>query len=316
MDLIYMSDFDEEIGVLKDYELDFDTADKKDFVLKCSLSGTILNIGYIGYIPGTEYGGKIEGRKIDTKNNRITYSGRNWRGILASKIIEPPNGDDYLEVTGAVSTIATTLLTTAGINTFFTVTATAATVTAYKFPRYITLYEGLTRLAVEAGLVVSLAYSDSGIVISFPAQTDYSSTVEYSQDYNADFILEDKQGGVNHLVCLGSGQLSARDVLHLYVQEDGTIDITPYYTGIYDISDVLDYPNAESSADLEAAGRKKLAEAKNKKTFSLSVEDLDLKIGDIVGARDRITNTEMTAEVTNIIVKIKEGIVKQKYTVG
>jgi len=316
MDLIYMSDFDEEIGVLKDYELDFDTADKKDFVLKCSLSGTILNIGYMWYIPDTEYGGKIEGRKIDTKNNRITYFGRNWRGILASKIIEPPNGDDYLEVTGAVSTIATNLLTIAGINTFFTVTATAATATAYKFPRYITLYEGLTRLADEAGLVVSIANSDSSIVISFPAQTDYSNTIEYSQDYNTDFILEDKQGGVNHLVCLGSGQLSARDVLHLYVQEDGTIDITAHYTGIDDISDVLDYPNAESSADLEAAGRKKLAEAKNKKTFSLSVEDLDLKIGDIVGARDRITGTEMTAEVTNIIVKIKEGIVKQKYTVG
>ena len=49
MDLIYMSGFDAEIGVLKDYELDFDTADKKDFVLKCSLSGTILNIGYMWY---------------------------------------------------------------------------------------------------------------------------------------------------------------------------------------------------------------------------------------------------------------------------
>ena len=46
-------------------------------------------------------------------------------------------------------------------------------------------------------------------------------------------------------------QLSARDVLHLYVQYDETIGTTPYYTGIDDISDVLDYPNAESSADLK-----------------------------------------------------------------
>jgi hypothetical protein len=316
MDLIYMSDFDEEIGVLKNYELDFDTADKKDFVLKCSLSGTILEIGYMWYIPDTEYGGKIESRKIDTKNNRITYSGRNWRGILASKIIEPPNGDDYLEVTGAVSTIATNLLTTAGINSFFSVIATIITVTAFKFPRYITLYEGLTRLAAEVGLVVSLAYSDSGIVISFPAQTDYSSTVEYSQDYNTDFILEDKQGGINHLICLGSGQLAAREIIHLYIQEDGTIDTTPYYTGIDDVSAVLDYPNAESSDALEESGINRLNAIKNKKVFSLAVENLDLLIGDIVGARDRITNTEMTAEVTNIIVKIKEGIVSQKYKVG
>lgn len=316
MDLIYANAGRQDLGVLSGFVFDLDINKGRDFALESPLSGSLLAKGFYIYIPGTEYGGVIDARKIDSKANKITYSGRNWRGFLASYIIDPPNGSDYRTVTGTLSDITATLLETAGITALFTADTTAATVTGYSFDRYVDLYTGLTDLAAAAGKTLKIEYTSGTVHLSYVNINDYSATLEYSQDAGIYFVLSDTSAAANHLICLGTGQLAAREVLHLYIQADGTIGTTKYYVGLQEVTAKLDEPNAESSADLEAKGRKKLAELASSKTFSMSAENITLGLGDIVGARDRVTGAVMSAAVTNIIVKIKDGVARLNYTIG
>lgn len=51
--------------------------------------------------------------------------------------------------------------------------------------------------------------------------TDWSDTLEYSQDGHMDFSTRDYRRGNKHLICAGKGDGADRLVVHLYVQKDG-----------------------------------------------------------------------------------------------
>ena len=96
--MAYGLDFDEiyymghdrvGIGVLNTYEIDVDLAEEKDFQI-VSPEPVIPVEGY-WYIPYTEYGGIVDAFETDSDDEKITYSGRTWRGMLASKIVEIPD---------------------------------------------------------------------------------------------------------------------------------------------------------------------------------------------------------------------------------
>ena len=57
------------------------------------------------YIPNTEYGGIVKRIEVDTKQGYISLGGLTWRGMLKSKIIQPPEGEDYAADEGDVNTI-------------------------------------------------------------------------------------------------------------------------------------------------------------------------------------------------------------------
>ena len=107
----------------------------------------------------------------------------------------------------------------------------------------------------------------------------------------------DYRNGTNHLICLGTGELTARKQVDLYAWPDGSIRKEPYYTGLDLIEEYYENTSADSLADLEEEGRKKLAEIMDYKELKISVIDTDLELGDIVGGRERITGISMTAPV-------------------
>ena len=143
---------------------------------------------------------------------------------------------------------------------------------------------------------------------------DYSDEIELSQDSQLDFTLTDKQDGVNHLIVGGKGDMQDRNVFHLYVQEDGTIGSTKYYTGLDEIEYFYENTSTDTT-DLEAKAVEKLQELMNTKTFKMDVEQLgiDVEIGDIVGGRDYRTGMSMKKPVENIVFKITGGIVSKEY---
>jgi hypothetical protein len=119
--------------------------------------------------------------------------------------------------------------------------------------------------------------------------------------------------GVNHLICLGSGELKDRTVIHLYADVNGVISQTQTQFGADEVTDVYDYAGAEADNLIESGTDQMKANA-SKNEFAIDLESAqDVAVGDIVGCRDYITGNTMTAPITTKVVKWKSGFETVEY---
>lgn len=316
MDMIYANGSGIELGYLTGYGLDLDIGDTNDFEISLKTDNAILDYDYRVYANGTEYGGIVKEIKVDTAAEKITYSGQTWRGMLENYILSPATGEDYLTLGGYVTDIIMTLLTWFDLQSVYSVEPCSISVDNYQFDRYCTLLGGITKMLKSINYRLNISCTN-GIVTLAPVPVyDYSDELEYSQDCNLDFKITDSRNGINHLVCLGSGELKARQVINLYLQADGTIGKTQYYTGIDERAAVYDYASVESLAELEKSGREKFAELLDSQELEMSIDEINVELGDIVGGRERITGIYMAQPITQKIVKITDGKLKISYKVG
>ena len=152
------------------------------------------------------------------------------------------------------------------------------------------------------------------ILSAVPIQ-NLSSEIEYSQDSKIAINMSESRRGINHLICLGKGELKNRQVVHLYVQLDGSISQKKYYIGLAERTAVYDYSNAESIEDLTTKGEEQLATLMGRKVMAMSVQDVDVQIGDIIGGRDYEKQIYMQKPVVQKIVKIEQGNLSIEYKV-
>ena len=282
-----------------------------------------IQIGDYIYIPGTEWGGRVEYLKHSTKSAEITASGPVWRGMLCRKVISPPTGEAYFVVTDMEgNTVLQTVLNTSFLD-FFVISEANTGVTLSAQWRYAVMLAGLQNAFSAAGLALNFSYSQrlKRPVISARIVNDYSQSIDISQDYGV--YITTKEGGIeayNHIIALGKGELTERTVLELFRLDDGTItDIDPGNRGANDLAETLDYPNAETVEELRKSAVSRLKESVPDNSVELDVSDLDLAVslGDIVGARDRLTGLVATATVTDMILTITpEGGEKIDVKVG
>lgn len=316
MDMIYANGSGVELGYLTGYGLDLDIGDTNDFEISLKTDSAILDYDYRVYANGTEYGGIVKSIKVDTAAEKVTYSGQTWRGMLDNYILTPATGEDYLVLGGYVTDIIMTLLTWFDLQDVYAVKPCEISVDNYQFDRYCTLLGGITKMLKSINYRLNISCTN-GIVTLAPVEVnDYSDELEYSQDCNLDFKITDSRNGINHLVCLGSGELKARQVINLYLQADGTIGKTQYYTGINERAAVYDYSSVESLAELEKSGREKFAELLDSQELEMSIDEINVELGDIVGGRERITGIYMARPITQKIVKVTDGKLKISYKVG
>lgn len=323
MDLIYIrsTNGNYDNGYLQNYEADFDVSSDpeymtNDFTLKMPLPETPEGLLFAEnktaafiFVEGTEYGGEISGSEIDLETNTITYTGRTWRGTLDQWIIEPPDGQDYLTVSGNLATIMRTL----PMHQDMVIADTAYSIGSYQFDRYCTTFDGVTKLlaAADPSLRLEVVYEQTEgayageITASIVPTRDLSSLVEVSQDYNNNVQLRITRDGntPKHLICLGQGELKDREVVHLYADDNWDVSTTPITgacpTVVYDYS---------SSEDLEADGRKKFSEyIGNHEQIDVSISDLDVRLGDVISARDHLTGENVQAEITKIIYHCEDN---------
>ena len=121
---------------------------------------------------------------------------------------------------------------------------------------------------------------------------------------------------MNHLVCLGKGDLAEREVIHLYADQFGRIGDVQYYFGLDEICEPYDN---SSSEDLRSDGIAKLKELQNTDTAEISLpqsESMTYDIGDIVGATEYNSRISVAEKVTQKIVKINNGVVSTEYKTG
>lgn len=305
--------------------LDIDMNDTKDFKFQmpAEMYETDLISGARIFKAGTEYGGIIGGLETLGADGLVNVVGRTWRGVLDKKIISPPSGQDYRIVSGDVGTITQSLLTEYGIGSLFKCEKAGVSVTNFKFDRYCTLYAGLVKLYKKVKRKVEISYvrgerGAAGHVLITPSPIiDYSAQIEISKNDGVYFSIEARKDRVNHLVCLGGGELKDRTVIHLYVNAKGEVVRTPYYKGVNDVSEVYDYPSIESAEELLEKGTEKLLDETNYQTLNMEVNNNDFpaRIGDKVGGRDYITGVTVKQPITNIIYREERGVEQIQYIV-
>lgn len=315
MDLIFTDKNKQEQGVLHDFYVDFDTADKKDFQLSVGLKNRAMEAKGYWYINGTEYGGKIDHEKIITETKEIQYTGRSYRGILCDKIIEPPAGQDHKIMSGNLQTVIQNLINEAGLANLYIADKSPIEVSDHKFNRYITVYDGIMDLGYRYSMIPRFRIDNGICCISFSECIDYSDSNEYNQD-DLNFTISKSYADVNHLICLGKGELKERTVLHLYTDKNGNISDTQRMFGEDEITKIYENTNAEDITALKNEGIKKLEEMKSRDSFEVTIPDTELQIGDIIGGIEAETGIYVARPISNIIAKISDDKIEMEYKVG
>lgn len=303
-----------ELGVLRCGTLDIDIGGSNDFELIISRNDSNeknLSYGVFFFTPGTEYIGILEKRKSTTSSGSYTWDGLTARGLLTRSVIEPPIGSAYMTVSGDANLILKELLTNR-FGGIFTVPEYLSDINikTYQFARYVSVLDGVKAMLAtqNARLYIHAERGGSNesfnIFIEAVPVNDYSEEIEYSQNNKLTLTIEDSRMGINHLICLGKGELTERTVIHLYVQEDGSIGSKKYYTGLNERTLVYDYSSAENADALTSAGIKKLKELANYKKMKLEASGVDLQLGDIISGRDRESGDTLSKPIIQKIVKI------------
>lgn len=325
MELILADQHANDVRRLFDAEIDVDLKDTNTFELKVNRGEyqSDLTFGNIVYVPGTEYGGIIGEVNTDTSIDTISLKGYAWRGLIDKKILRPPSGSDYLIISGELNSCIKNL-TAGNFDSLFSVSAenTGVSVTNFQFERYTTMLAGINKMLKSVGYKLQIKYiqQENGasgyIELSATPIIDYSSTIEFSQDDRLDFTFNNVKNGVNHLICLGTGELKDRIVVDLYVQQDGSIGTQPFYTGLAEIAETYEDTNAES-VELTEKGTDKLQELQNYSLFEMNVAslDIDVDIGDIVGGRDYLTGLYAKKPITGKIWRVSGGSESIEYSV-
>lgn len=311
-----------ELGAIKDANVTVDLNGDRTFSVQIARSywRPKLTFSSLIYILDTEYGGIIGEVLTDTTLDYVELKGLTWRGRMAKKIIQPPAGSDYKVVSGELHTVMKSLIEPEFDGLFIVSQEdTGISVNNYQFERYCTLLDGVTKMLKSKGYRLQLTFrreqGEPGyLFVEAVPIVDYSNRIELSRDCQMNYTMDDKRDGVNHLIVTGKGELQDRNVLHLYVQKNGSIGKTQYYTALQEIAEVYENTSTETD-ELEEASRKKLQELMNKKTFKMDVAALgiDVNIGDIVGGRDYLTGLYMAKPVENITYELIGDVESKTY---
>ena len=270
MDLIYANANRQDIGVLTDYKFDLAFGkDENNFELELAIGNHCCDAGYYLYMEGTEYGGIIDKIRVDTENEKVVYSGRTWHGILAGKVISPEDGADYYTVTGDANEVLAELIELLGLSDLFCAStdASAIDVAEYSF-RYVDGYSGICSMLAEFSGKLMIEYREKSVILSAVYLTNYSQDEEWDSS-QVGFEIEKNYKPVNHLICLGEGNMKDRHVIHLFTDENGGVQ--PYTTadipledadyilttekqllfGMDEVAEVYDYSNAGTVENYE-----------------------------------------------------------------
>ena len=269
--------------------------------------------GHYIYAPGTEWGGPVTLVKHDTNTRQITVQGPTWRGVLMQKVIYPPDGQAYLVLEDVDANTAISTAAGSGLGTLFTVDSDPAGVNVSAQFRYQYLAKGLEKLFRANGLRLAISFDPSipaAVLSAVPVQ-DLTTTVEVSQDYGVNF--SSTQGNVeeaNHCLALGQGELTDRMVRHVYRVGNSYYTARPASLPESSLRTVkLDYPNAETEAELVNEAIERLREHASAQAIDVDEISINLSVdlGDLISVRDRTTGLAAKTEARKKILTISQG---------
>lgn len=278
---------------------------ENDFDLQCP---ACLKPGCRWWVDGTGWGGIVDDVKTSVTGGEgeLTYHGRDWHGLLASKILEPDKGKDCLTMNGTIGTLLRTVISRIGLQDILTVTEGTSKTANWQFDRYCDAWSGLSKMLRASGLRLRITAAQNGVTVDAPPITAAGDLIDSDL---IDFDATLASHPVNHLICLGKGELKDRIVVHWYADQKGTLSHTQTIKGADERTSVYELSNADA-AELETKGKTKLQELRDTGSIDVDVESdgIDLDVGDTVTGRDNTTGIKVTAEITKKIIKIEDGI--------
>lgn len=332
MDLIYTNAKREDLGVLLDYEMDLAFGqDENNFECTIASASHCCEAGSYLYMEGTEYGGIVDSIQSRSADKEVIYSGRTWHGILGSKVILPlqagetaPSGvtikttdsagnslvGRYLIISGDAHACMRFLISRIGLSDMYTAPAVSSgvNISQYQFNRYTDAYNGIVRMLASAGQKLRVTYTGGMVVLSAAEKHDYSQDEEFDSDL-VEYDVKKSYNTVNHLICLGTGELENRMVVHLYADASGNISRTQTQFGMDEYTATYEYPNVESEEELIKNGTEELQYLWEPDKLSVDLDERmdDYDVGDTVGTMDVITGMRISATITKKIITIKNG---------
>lgn len=319
--ILFDSNFKEigQVDIDLDIEFGTSTGSANNFVMNTATIDDLNPYGF--YIPDSEIGGIFEYFDSNTEWNYKKLMGWSWRGLMSKSIILPPSGSDYYTVsnTEANTCIATLLENVLG--GFFEVSTedSGLTIDSYQFPLYCNTLDGIEKMLEHFNyrLKIYAEKSAAGQPVKVYVEAVASTTVDgtFNEDNRIpmEFIINNM--GINHLICAGQGELQNRLKVDLYINQNGEVSTTQYYTGFQERIGFYDYGSAESEQDLIDGGTDELLAQASSKTLSMkSPTDYSLNIGDKVHGVFP-DGTEITSPIVNCIYKIVGGLLTVEYKI-
>lgn len=310
MDLIYTDITRKDVGVLKDYTFDLAFgSDENNFELVMDLNHHCCEADCLVYIENTEYGGIIDGLGVVTDSDQLTYVGRTWHGILASKVIEPQ------VVSGEANQVIGNLLATCGLSELFVASSAKSGLTVnYTFDRHVDAYSGIKKMLESVNGKLKFSFVIDHVVVSALPAVDYSKDEQFDSD-QVEMTIDKTFNAVNHLICIGKADSKEElPTVHLYKDNNGIFQQseTPTFTGLQEITELYEY---SSEDDLKDDRLEKYLSV-DKIQMDFTAEDNTYDVGDLIGAKENITGLVATAKITKKIVTIRQGEVNIQYKVG
>lgn len=289
-------------------------ADEQRFTIS-HLAGPPLAAHMRWQVDGTALAGivdKVCPSVAEDGSSSVSYKGRTVQGVLAGKVLMPPSGSTHLTATGDLNDCIRQVVQSCGLSGYLIVPSTASgfDVSGYQYRRFVDAYTGLRMLCASVGARLLFRATGSGIELSAVSATTYGDLPSERVAFDA----ERDYRPCNHMVGLGAGEGTARDVVHWYADESGALSQTQTLTGLAEVAQTYDYSGSD---DLSADTKAKLAELQGQGTFDASLpEDAGLDVGDTVTAQDATTGISTKAEVTKVICKVSLGEAVTSYETG
>lgn len=322
MDLIYTDANRVDLGVIPAYAFDMSFgASENDFAITIGKGEATISPKSLVYIEGTEYGGIVDSVKTSTRGDTAIYSGRTWHGIINSKVIQPDPGENYVVVSDDANSILASLVARLGLSGLFVVAEPdpGVYISRYQFPRYCKGYDGIRAMLTKNGAKLKIEWDATARAVRLSAVPVVDYSAEPVDGDMATLSVERHDAKVNHLICLGRGELAEREVLHLYADQNGNIGEAQFCTGVEEVVDIYENTAVETVEELRSGGVSRLEELRNIDKAEMDLVETEAPlydIGDIVGATDIETGISISAPVTQKIVKIENGAIRTEYKTG
>lgn len=315
LDLTLANAGGEDIGNLSGYlfeaEWGVDEDDERSFDLTLPIDHPFVPIapGSILYAEGTELGGIVERCTVDTETRHVVYSGPTAHGLLQRHVLCPASGETHWTFSGDANAVLRAAVSDLGISDLFHVPDDAAGIAVSGQVRYEPAYTSLARQFAVCGAKILATWDGPSVEISAAPAGDYSD--DELDSFVADYKLEVQHRPVNHLVCLGAGELLDRLVVHLYMGPSGVTQTRPTTVqGAWgENAEVYENTGDDEVGKLVEDGTSKLVEL-NEETASIEVGDGDAPerdVGDIVSASDWEADLHGTAKITAKVVTMERG---------
>lgn len=328
VELTYTDDAFHDVGLIEPYDGDFAYGNSENDFSVDTTGDSIPEVGAMMYAEGSDVGGIVTGYSSDAAMGTFSVVGDTWTGVLDRRVVGPDPGSDYLALSGDVRDVVAALVSRAGLTGLFRVAEGRTGITAsHTFTgstsseqqdagRYMGAWTAIWQVCVDHGCKCRFAWSDveRRVTVTVARLADY--TDDEAQSAGLATVGVSIRKPTNHLVCLGKGDLKAREVLHLYADRSGNVSTSQSIKGVDEIAEVYDDSSAEGDK-LRKDGTKKLRElwqASQEVTVKSGTTSADFDLGDVIGGTDPWSGLTARAIVTKKVASFKQGTLTYMYT--